>query len=115
MYETGKTEGNPDAKGLAFLIHPKIKDCVSDFKTYSNRVIKMEVNIQGKYSITVTNAYAPTSSGEDEKVEQLYDDIERSFADSDSKYKIITRDFNAITGTRTNEDFNSMGAFGLEE
>ena len=48
MYEIGKTEDNPDAKGLAFLIHPNIKDCVTDFKTYSNRVIKMEINIQGK-------------------------------------------------------------------
>ena len=24
MYEIGKTEDNPDAKGLAFLIHPKL-------------------------------------------------------------------------------------------
>ena len=41
MYETGKTENNPDTKGFAFLIHPKIKNCVTDFKTYSNRVINM--------------------------------------------------------------------------
>ena len=27
MYEKGKTEDNPDTKGLAFLIHHKIKDC----------------------------------------------------------------------------------------
>ena len=25
MYETGKTEDNPDAKGLTFPIHPKLK------------------------------------------------------------------------------------------
>ena len=75
IYEKGKTEENPDAKGLAFLIHPKIKDCVTDFKTYSNRLIKMEINLQGKDSVTLINAYAPTSSAEDEKVEQLYDDI----------------------------------------
>ena len=99
MYEIGKTEDNPDAKGLAFLIHPKIKDCVADFKTYSNRLIKMEINLQGKDSITVINAYAPTSSAEDEKLEQFYDSIERAMADSDSKYKIITGDFNAKTGT----------------
>ena len=48
MYEIGETEDNPDAKGLAFLIHPKIKDCVTDFRTYSNRVIKTEINLQGK-------------------------------------------------------------------
>ena len=34
MYEIGKTEDNPSAKGLALLIHPKIRDCVSDFKTF---------------------------------------------------------------------------------
>ena len=53
MYEIGKTEDNPDVKGLAFLIHSKINDCVTDFKTYSNRVIKMEVNLLGKDSATV--------------------------------------------------------------
>ena len=116
IYEIGKTEDNPDAKGLAFLIHPKIKDCVIDFKTYSNRVIKMEINLQGKDSVTVINAYAPTSSAEDEKVEQFYDDIERVMAESDSKYKIITGDFNAKIGTKTKEeDFKRMGAFGIRE
>ena len=37
----------------------------------------------------------------DEKVEQFYDDIERAMADSDSKYKIITGNFNAKIGTKT--------------
>ena len=83
MYERGKTEDNLEAKLLTFLIHQKIKDCVNDFKTYSKKVFKMEVNPQGKDSVTVTNAYAPTSSAEDEKVEQFYDDIERVMADSD--------------------------------
>ena len=83
MHEIGKTEDNPDAKGLAF--------CVTDFKTYSNRVIKMARNLQGKYSVSVINANAPTSSAD----EQFYDDIERAMADSDSKHKIITGDFNA--------------------
>ena len=45
----------------------------------------MEVYIQGKDSVTVINAYAPTSSAEDEKAELFYDDIETAMADSDSK------------------------------
>ena len=65
MYEKDNTEDNPDAKGLAFLIHPKIKDCVTDFKTYRNRVIEMKVNLQGKDSFTVIDAYALTSNAED--------------------------------------------------
>ena len=76
----------------------------------------MEVNLQGKDSVTVINAYTQTSSAEDEKVEQFYGDVERAMADSDSKYKIITGDFNAKkNGTKTKEDFKSMGAFGIGE
>ena len=56
-----------------------------------------------KDSVSVLNAYAPTSSAEDEKVEQFYDEIERAMADSDSRYKIITGDFNAKTETKTKE------------
>ena len=52
-------------------------------------VIKMEINPQGKDSVTVTNAYVPTSRAEDEKVDQFYDDIVRAMADSDSKYKSL--------------------------
>ena len=66
MHETGKTEDDPDAKGLVFLIHPQTKDCGIDFKTYSNRVITMEVSLQGKDSVTVINAYAPTPGVENE-------------------------------------------------
>ena len=49
-------------------------------------------------------------------MEQLYDDVERAMADSCSKYKITTGDFNAKIGTKTKEeDIKSMGAFGIGE
>ena len=58
------------------------------------------------------NDYAPTSSAEDETVEQFYDDHEKATADSGSNYKIITGDFNARNGTKTKEEvFKSMGTF----
>ena len=58
------------------------------------------------------NAYSPTSSAQDEKVEQFYDDIERVTVDSDSIHKIITGDFNAKIGFKTEEeDFKSMETF----
>ena len=67
MPETGKTKENPHGKGLPFLIHPKITDCLFDFWTYSNRTIRMEGNLQGKDSVANIYAYTPTSSAEDEK------------------------------------------------
>ena len=45
-------------------------------------------------------------------MEQCYDDIERAMADSDSKYRIITGDFNTNIEIKTKEkSFKSMGAF----
>ena len=32
LYNYGKTEDNPEAKGVGFLIHPKFKDYVEDIK-----------------------------------------------------------------------------------
>ena len=74
----------------------------------------MKVNLQGNVSVRVTNAYAPTSSAENEKVEQFYDDIARTMADSDTKYIFIIRDSNAEIGTKTKEEYlERMGAFGI--
>ena len=76
----------------------------------------MEMNLLGKDSATVTNAYAPTSSAEDEKVKQFHDNVERAMVVSHSKYKIIIGDFKAKIGAKTKEeDFKSMEAFGIEE
>ena len=49
----------------------KIKDSFTGLKTYSNRLIKMKMNLQGKDSVTVIIAYAPISSAEDENAEKL--------------------------------------------
>ena len=99
LYEIGKTEYNPHAKGLTFLIHPKINDCVTDFKIYSNRVIKMKVKLQAKDSVTVTNAYARTSKAENQKWNNFMI-LKEQTADSGSKYKIITGDFHAEIGNK---------------
>ena len=118
MYQIGKTEDNLDAKRLAILIHPNMKECATDFMTYSNRMIKMEVNLQEKDAVTMIKAYAPTCSADDETVEQSNDNIERAMADTDSKYKIINllKISRQKLGTKTKEEgFKSMGTFGIEE
>ena len=71
----------------------------------------MEVNLHGKDSVTVTNAYAPTSSAEDVKVEQFYDDIERA----------MTPNMRSLQGNQCKNwnwykrRLQSMGAFGIGE
>ena len=47
MHEIGKTEDNPDAKGLAFLIQQKLKSVLL-ILIHIYRVIKMKISLQGK-------------------------------------------------------------------
>ena len=57
--------------------------CMADAE-FRIQVIKMKVNLKGNDSVTMVNDYAPTSSVENENVEQFYDDIKRALADSNS-------------------------------
>ena len=64
------------------------RGCVTDFKTYSNRVIKMEIHLQGKDSVTAINAYSPRSISIVQRMKKwtkFYDQLERAMADCDSK------------------------------
>ena len=45
------------------------------------------------------------------KVEQFHDDIERTMADTDSKYKIITGDFNTKIALLLRPNFQQKFAF----
>ena len=48
------------------------RKCVTEFNTYSNRVMTMEINLQGKDSVTVINTRASTSGAEDKKKVQQF-------------------------------------------
>ena len=47
-------------KGVVFLVNAKIKDCISDRKTYSDRVIKIDLNFQQQEKVTKVMTYART-------------------------------------------------------
>ena len=68
----------------------------------------------------MTNAFALTSNAKDEKVEQFYDGIERTMADSNPKrkLKITAEDYNAISKlkiSKMKEHFQNAVAFGTGE
>ena len=45
MYETGKTEENPNAKGLALLINKNFTDYVENFENHSDRIISCKIKL----------------------------------------------------------------------
>ncbi|XP_072384397.1 uncharacterized protein [Diabrotica undecimpunctata] len=75
QYNSGN---NQDIGGVCFLVHNRIENVVTKFQAISNRVIYLVIKLNRRYSIPIIHCYAPPSSADDEKVEQLYEDITRA-------------------------------------
>ena len=45
MFDVGKTEERPDAKGLAFLVNKSFKDFIVGFHAHSDRIISCILNL----------------------------------------------------------------------
>ena len=56
-------------KAWRFKCIQRLKIVLLTLRHISNRAIKIKVNIHGKASVSMINAYTPTFSAEDEKVE----------------------------------------------
>ena len=59
VYETGKTEESPNAKGLALLINKNFTDYVENFEKYSDRIISCEIKLHGKNITTNHTSLCP--------------------------------------------------------
>ena len=104
MFEKAKTEDDKDAKGIAFLVHKDIRKYVIGFKAYSNRIIRVDLNLDCEKTFTVIQLYAPTTSYDDAVVEQFYEDIFKVLRESKAEYKVIMGDVNGrIRSLQSNE------------
>ena len=72
----------------------------------------ISVRLQGKFNITVIQAYAPTSNSEEAKVEQFYEDLQELLELTPPKYVFfIIGDWNAKLGSQ--ETPGVTGKLGL--
>ena len=78
MYEAGKTEENPNAKGLALLmINKNFTDYVEKFEKHSDRFISCKIKLDGKTSLQIIQVYAPACDHDNETVELFYEELEK--------------------------------------
>lgn len=113
LFNRGKTEDNRDAKGVGFLIHPKFKDHIMEVKSYSNRVVALNIQLTGKEQMCVIQVYAPTSDYEDSDVEEFYETINKAIKDNKGKYTVLMGDFNAKLGKQETGEEHILGKFGI--
>ena len=57
----------------------------------------------------VVQVYAPTSTHEDEEVEEFYEEVSKIMSESKSYYKIVIEDFNAKAGGHQRGDGAAVG------
>ena len=113
MYETGKTEENPNAKGLALLINKNFTDYVENFEKLSDRIISCKIKLHGKTSLQIIQVYAPTCDHDNETVELFYEELEKVIDKRACSHHIVMCDFNAKIGVRnTNDKMKCTGPFG---
>ena len=95
MYETGKREESPNAKGLALLINKNFTDYVEKFEKHSDRIISCKIKLHGRTSLQIIQFYAPTCDHDNETVEQFYEELEKAMDKKVCSHHIVMGDFNA--------------------
>ena len=77
MFDVGKTEDRPHAKGLAFLVNKSFKDFIVSFHAHSDRIISCILNLKNE-TLQIVQVYAPTTDYDDETIEKFYEDLEEA-------------------------------------
>jgi hypothetical protein len=100
---------------VGFIVNSKWKNNISAFKSYSDRVISLEMKFTNG-SLGLIQAYAPTSSSNEKEIEDFYDQLSIAINEMEkNSWLIILGDFNAKIGKSNGNESEVVGPFGLGE
>ena len=101
--------------GVGLFIHKRWSNRITHTKSISDRVIYVCLKINSKYSVKVIQAYAPTSTHDDEEVEAFYEDVGKAIGENRSHYQYIVGDFNPKLGKWEEESEVSIGNVSFDQ
>ncbi|GFN80041.1 craniofacial development protein 2 [Plakobranchus ocellatus] len=114
IFEKGKTEDNPTAKGVTLLINRNMTKYVEKTNIYIERIIVCTIKTRGG-QLKIIQVYAPTTIYGDEDVEIFYEELGKALDEYKSRYNIVMGNFNAKIGKKDkHSNTQSMGPFGIE-
>lgn len=100
---------------VGFAIKSKWKNNIVGFNSYSDRVITVSMKFQNG-SLGIVQCYAPTSTYNDDAMEEFYQHLDEAVNDtSKNDWQIVMGDFNAKIGVPQKQENDVMGPFGLGE
>ncbi|KHN77273.1 Craniofacial development protein 2, partial [Toxocara canis] len=93
----GKGAGIRTVGGIGFIIGKEWADKVVSCNVTSSRIGVLNVQISGKAILKIIRTYAPTSTSDDDEIEEFYRELEAALAQK-STCTIVMGDFNANVG-----------------
>lgn len=97
------------------MINKRWSNRITRVASISDRVIYVSLKLNEMYSIKVIQAYAPTSTHDDEEVETFYEDVSKAMEENRAHYQILAGDFNAKLGKREDVSESSIGNYGYDQ
>ena len=85
---------------------------MAEFTGNRSRVASPTIKINTKYYLQVAQVYAPTSTHEDEEVEEFYEEVRKIMSENRSYYKKVIREFNTKVGDHQQGDGAVVGHHG---
>ena len=107
--------GGKSIAGVGFLVNKNIRERVVEFRGHSSRVALLTIKINTKYYLQVVQVYAPTSTHDDEEVEEFYEEVSTIMSEKKTYYKILIGDSNAKVGGHQQGDGAVVGQYGYGE
>lgn len=100
--------------GVGFMVNGNMEGTIRKFESISERIAQLTVQVSKRVRIRIIQVYCPTSSSDEEEIEEVYNDLFNLINKAKSTYLIVMGDFNAKVGLGKNGE-HSLGRFGIGE
>jgi len=110
FYHVGEEDASTG--GIGFIINKKHINNITNIRSISTRVAYLILKLSTRYNLKIIQTYAPTSTHSDEEINQFYNDIQTAMDETRTYSTIISGDFNAKMGIKSDETEISLGNFG---
>jgi exonuclease III len=98
---------------VGFIVNSKWKNNIQAFKSYSDRIITLQMTFKSG-SLGLIQAYAPTSSSSEQEIKSFYDQLSIAVTEMErNTWLIVLGDFNAKIGQSNGNESEVVGSFGL--
>jgi len=105
------SEDNRGQSGVAILLGDRVANCVTEIERSGDRLLSVRIQAF-PVDIVIIQVYMPTTTHEEEEVDEIYETIEKRLENTKGKdYTIIMGDWNASVGEGEEEGY--IGKYGL--